>query len=377
MSTVEVPKNIDFTLTSKINKLIYDKLEITNMAGIIKVVEGKVVMEKLFMNLLQGSMSLTGEYNTQDMKNPFADFNFDMKDIDIPSSYSAFNTVQKMAPIAENAKGRVSVILVFKTLLDAHMSPLLNTMNGNGKLTSKEIEINNSKAFTKIADAVKNDKLKNIKAKDVNLSFKIRDGRIYVDPFVTKISDNKVTIFGDQGLDQTMNYVMQMPLPASSLGGGQLGTVVGKGLSAVNANILIQGTFNDPKIGVKLTAGENKELKEAAKEEVKKVVAEKKAEVKAEASKKAQEILAKAQKDADAVKAASKQAADAVRKESNDNANKLVSEASNPIAKAVAKKGAEKMKKEGEEKAKKIETEGNQKSDVIMKKAQEEANKLK
>jgi hypothetical protein len=381
LSTVEVPKNIDFTLTSRINKLVYDKLEITNIAGTIKVIDGKVTMDKVFMNLLQGSMTMSGEYNTQDMKKPFANLDFDMKNIDIPSSYSAFNTVQKMAPLAEHSQGKISLNLTLKTLIDTHLSPILNTMNGNGKLSSKEIEISNSKAFAKIADAVKYEKLKNIKANDVNFTFKIRDGRIYIDPFDTKVFGSKVTISGDQGLDQTMNYTMAMPLPNSQVStvADKIGGIAGQGIKLVGSSVLakinIQGTFNDPKIGVSFGTSEDKNSKESTKEAVKKVA--EKAIVKAITGKSGDDVMSQAKIEADAVKSNAKKAADIVRKESNDNADKLVSQASNPFAKAAAKAAANKLKQDGESKAKKIEVEGNQKADAIMKKAQAEADKNK
>lgn len=388
LSTVEVPKNIDFTLSSKISKLIFDKLEVTNIAGLIKVTDGKLAMEKLFMNLLQGSMIMTGEYNTQDMAKPMADFMLDIKEIDIPSSFEVFNTVKKLAPIAENAKGKVSVNLAFVTLMDAHMSPMLNTMNGQGKLSSKEIEIMNSKTFNKIADALKNNKFKNVKVNDINLSFQIKDGRIYVDPFDTKVLGYKANISGDQGLDQTMNYLMKVAISRKDLGAADkllsgLGGVAGSAANVVigdviNANVSITGTFTDSKVGVSLGNSEGKSMKEAAKEEVKKVIDEKKAEIKEDLSKKADELIAKAQKEADAVKASAKKAADLVRKESKDRADQLVKEAgSNPLKKTAAKEAAKKVQKEGEEKAKKIEDEGNSKADAIMKKAKDEAAKLK
>jgi hypothetical protein len=383
LSTVEVPKNIDFILNSKINKLIFDKLEITNMVGIIKVKEGKLLLEKLFMNLLQGSMLMTAEYNTQDMTNPYATFNLDISEIDIPSAFKTFNTVQKVAPIAENAKGKVSVKLDAKTLMDAHMSPVLKSMNGSGMLASKEIEITNSKGLSKIADAVKYEKLKNLKANDVKFTFEIKDGRIYLHPFDTKILGNKVSISGDQGIDQTMNYVMKMTLPsnavqnAASQLGGTAGKIIGAIGSTIDANINITGTFNDPKVGVGFTTAEGVSVKDKIKEQVKAAVEQKKAAVKAEVNKKAEEIMAKARKEADDVKAASKKAADIVRKESKDKADKMVKETSNPLAKAAAKTAAEKVKKEGEEKARKIENEGNQKADAIIQKAQTEADKTK
>jgi hypothetical protein len=389
MSTIEVPKNINFTLTTNIKKINYDKIAITNVGGNIKVADGKINMNNLNMNMLDGSMNMNGEYNTQDMSKPFADMKLDIKDFDIPSTFKAFNTVQKLAPIAQDATGKFSILIGFKTLLDAHMSPLLNTMNGEGKLSSKQVAISNSKTFGKIADALKNEKLRNISMTDINLSFTITEGRIFVKPFDTKIIGYKTNISGDQGIDQTMNYLMKMAIPRADFGSAAnsalnslTSAASAKGVAVkvgdmVNVGITVTGTVSDPKVGVKLGDPEGGSVKEQAKEQVKQVVEEKKAEVKEAVSKKADELLAKAQKEADAVKAAAKQAADAVRKESNANATKLVKEASNPLAKKAAEVTADKMRKEGEQKAKKIESEGNSKADAIMKKAQEEANKLK
>ena len=385
LSTVEIPKNIDFTLTTKISKLIFDKLEVTNIDGLIKVFDGKLSMDKLFMNLLQGSMTMNSTYNTQDMKKPVAEISLDIKDIDIPSSFKAFTVVQKIAPIAENTKGKISLNVTFTTLMDAHMSPLLNSMNGAGKLASKEIEIGNSNTFNKIADALKNDKFKKVNVNDLNVTFKIRDGRIYINPFDTKILGYKTNISGDQGMDQTMNYVMKVAIPTSELGGAAnllngLSGFAGNAAKAlvgdaINANINITGTFSNPKIGVGMGKGDGKSSKESTKSQV---IEENKAAVKEDLSKKADEILSNAMKQGDELKANAKKAADLVRKESDDNANTVVNNAgSNPFSKAVAKESAKKIKSVGYDKAQKIENEASSKADDIMKKAQDEVNKQK
>jgi uncharacterized protein involved in outer membrane biogenesis len=380
LSTIEVPKNIDFTLTTKIRKINFQKLEITNISGLIKVIDGKVEMNNVVMNMLQGSMNMNGEYNTQNIKKAFVDLKLGIKDFDIPASFKAFNTVQKLAPIAENAKGKYSLDFTFKSPLDAHMNPILNSLNGEGKLTSKEVEVTNSKTFDKIADALKNDKLKKVTITDINLTFHIKDGRIYIDPFDTKILGYNTNISGDQGIDQTMNYLMIMAIPRSEFGSeanqalnSLTSILAAKGLKVnvgemVNVGITIKGTVSDPKIGIKLNpkkgTAENKKEESPAAETGKSTAAD--------------DIIANAQKEADAVKTSSKQAADIVRKESNDNAQKILNQGgSNPFTKKAAEISAKKVRQDGEDKAKKIEDDGNQKADAIMKKAQDDADKLK
>ena len=56
------------------------------------------------------------------------------------------------------------------------------------------------------------DKYNNI-FKDINISFKISDGRIFVSPFDVKTGNLKMNISGDQGIDQTLNYIVKTEIP--------------------------------------------------------------------------------------------------------------------------------------------------------------------
>ena len=54
--------------------------------------------------------------------------------------------------------------------------------------------------------------------KDINVSFKINNGRIFVSPFNTKVGNIKMNISGDQGIDQTINYIVKTEIPRTDLG---------------------------------------------------------------------------------------------------------------------------------------------------------------
>ena len=54
--------------------------------------------------------------------------------------------------------------------------------------------------------------------RDINISFKINDGRIFVSPFDVKTGNLKMNISGDQGIDQTINYFVKTEIPRSDLG---------------------------------------------------------------------------------------------------------------------------------------------------------------
>jgi len=390
MELIELPKNIDFAMTSKISRINFDKLIISNVDGTIYLKDGKAVMEKLAMNLLEGSLLLSGEYNTQDLTKAFVDFNMDIKGFDIPASFVAFNTVQKLAPVAKNAKGKYNLAMSFRSFLDAQMSPVMSSVVGEGSFSSANVEIVNSNMFGKIADQLKNDKYRNLSLKDVAFTFQIKDGRIYLDPFDTKMGASTFNISGDQGIDQSMNYKILYAMPRSEFGGAANALLnnlsdqaASKGVNVamadvVKINVLAGGTISDPKISLSLSEDGKTGVKDMVKDQVKKVVEEKKAEVKAKVKEEAEKLIAKAQKEADEVKAAAAKAAEITRKEANANADRLEKEASGKpkLLKDAAKKSADKIRSEGDKKANQIIQEGNQKADLIMQKARAEADKL-
>ena len=393
MSVVEVPGNIDFTMVSKLNKVKYDQMEIDHIDGLIIIRDQKVIISNLSMNLLQGSMKMSGEYNTQDMTTPMVDFNLDVSKIDIPSAFNAFNTVKQLVPVAERATGNVSTKFTFTSFLDEQMNPVMNSIVGGGRLMSNSIEINNSKTFEKVGEILKSDKFKVIAVQDVDLDFEIREGRIWVEPFDTKIAGNKVTIQGDQGLDQTMNYQMKMAVPRSQLGSGAgsaldglTGLAGNQGVELDFGNELdvafnVTGTFDDPKVRPQFEQGAGAmkdQVVKQAKERVEQEVEQVKEDVKEEVNKQAEKILADAQVQADKVKEEARIAGEKLVKEAKEQGDKLISEAgSNPIKKRLAEESAKKLNSEAEKKAKGLEDEADKKADDIMSAAQEKADKLK
>ena len=391
LSVIEVPKNIDFRLVSKIDKIYYDKLEITNASGIIMVKDGKVLLEDLLVNMLEGSMKLRGEYNTLDMKAPLVDFGIEASGIDIPSAFKAFSVLEKFAPIAKAATGKVSIGMQYTSLLDGQMRPIINSIVGKGSFSSGSIGLIKSNTFAKVGDALKTKAFDNMTLQNLDVGFEIRNGRIYVDPFETSMGTTNFVIAGDQGIDQTMNYNINMNIPRSVLGSGANESInrlyanaALKGLNispseTLNMNVVVGGSFSEPKISIDLkdnitqsVQAIKEEIKEKAQEEIDK----KKEEAKAIVNEQTEKIIAEAEKQAEQIRQEAARLADITRNGANSNADRLVNETTNPIAKRAAEIAAKKLRQEGEDKAQRIIREADEKSDKIIQEARERAEKL-
>jgi hypothetical protein len=391
MTVMEVPANIDFKLVSRIDKMYYDKLEIENTIGTLLIRESRVMLDGLKMNMLNGSMELSGEYNTRDIKTPMVDFDFKATAIDIPAAFTSFSTLQKFAPIAGKAIGKVTLGMKYTSYLDDHMMPLLNSIVGKGSFFSDVIGLKSSTTFDKIGDALKSNAFDNMTLNNIGVDFDIRNGRLMVNPFETKVGKATLLIGGDQGLDQSMNYIVGINIPRSELGAAAnapidnlMSKAAGAGLKIdplenLNFRVKVEGTFRDPKIGLDLKENSG-EATQAIKEQVKQAVQEqidvKKEEARAAAQAEVDKIMAEAQKQADLIRQKAVDAANIVRKEANTNAESLVAKTKDPISKRLAEEGAKKIRQEGEVAAQKIIKEADVEAEEVMKAAREQGDKL-
>jgi hypothetical protein len=94
--------------------------------------------------------------------------------------------------------------------------------------------------------------------KDINISFKIADGRVFVSPFDVRTGNLKMNIGGDQGLDQTLNYIVKTEIPRSDLGSSVNSLINGvsslasslgikvKPSDVLKVNVKVTGTFSKP-----------------------------------------------------------------------------------------------------------------------------------
>ncbi len=388
LSVVEVPGDIDFTLTSRFDQILYDQMDIRNTAGIIKVINSKVILERLKMETLGGTMLMNGEYNTTDINNPFVDFGIQADNIAISQTFNSLLLVREFAPIAAKATGDVSLGMQFTSFMDDKMKPVMNSVVGKGNLRSSSIGINGGNIFQKINSVLNTGTFSDLALGDIDINFEIRNGKLFVDPFKTVMGNTEFLISGEQGLDQTLNYGINVTLPRGVLSKSAINTAFSKASDAgfdidqssfLNYDIKVTGTFEDPDVNwdLKNTASQTREvIQQELEEKAREAIEEKKEKAREVVSEEAEKIMQSAEAEAERVRKKAREAAEIIRKEANDNADKLLREAKNPIAKKAAEPVAQKMRQEGEKNAQKLIDEADEKAEKILQEAREKSNKL-
>jgi hypothetical protein len=321
--------------------------------------DSKVSMQDLFMLLLDGSMVLNGSYSTANLKKPEVDFSMKIENFDLSKTVKTFNTIEKLAPIAKQSNGKFSTQLAFTSNLKQDMSPELTTLNGEGKLQTKQLVITNFPMFSKIADAIKMPEYKNLPLNNTNLSFSFKNGRVNVQPFDVKIKNSVFNIGGSQGFDQTIDYKVKAEVQTKDLGAGAnqvasnltaLANSKGANFSVGNKitlNMVVTGTVADPKLDAGLSDLKNN-LKDQARAELEKKKKELEDKARAEADKKKAELENKANAELEKKKAELE-----VKRKAEEDKLKAEADKKKKELEEKAKAEAEKKKKEVEDKAKK------------------------
>lgn len=343
-SDFQVPVNIDFALDADMKHIVYGKTNITNLKGAITVKDGVVRMQNVSANALGGLAKVSGIYNTADNPSkPKVDLSLNITKASFAETFKSVESVQKFAPIFENILGYFSMDIKLNTTMGSNISQMLGNLSADGLIQSNEVKVQNVEVLNELASALKSNSLKSITAKDLNIPFSVKDGKINTKPFNIKIGEGgKLNLEGITGLDQTISYKGALTLP--------------KNMSNSFTNTVpftISGTFNKPKIAVdtkslfdnisgQLLGGRNKEKSEDISSKVSQNKQEQINKIRSEAKAASEKIIEEAQKggqqliDAAApkgaiVKLAAEKSAAKLNSEAKKHAQKLLDEAEEKI----------------------------------------------
>ena len=252
---IRVPDNIDFRAQVNMKLVTLDKMSFSNIKGLLVIKNSKVDMQNISLNTMGGSVVANGYYDTPVGAQPRLDAGFALNNISFAEAYRDLDMVQQLAPIFSGLTGNFSGSVKVNTLLDDSMRPVVQTLNGSGSLSTKDLSLGDVKVINMVADIVKKPSLKDTRVKDLAVEFTIKDGRVDTKPFDIKMGDYTMKLSGSTGLDQSIDYRGTITLPASAGAVAKLGTV----------DMTIGGTFTSPKVGIDLESLAKQAAQQAAK----------------------------------------------------------------------------------------------------------------
>lgn len=338
-----LPKNLDFTMAGNFKKLIYDKMNFTNVNGVLKLANGELKIQDMFLDAFGGKLKMDGLYSTVDASKPALSFDLSLNEIIFSDIFKQVETLQNFVPIFSKASGMFNTTLSFNTLLKNNMMPDLATIISNGSFKTKSVSLKDVPVLEKLVTALQRTDLLPMTLKDLGLMFEINDGNLLTKPFSFKIKDVALTLGGITGLDKSINYLGKVTLP-DKLKLGQFSTY----------NVKITGTFAKPKIELDIKGKITEVLTTTAgkvEAEVTKKVDDAKEKALEEARKQKEKAILEAQKKADELIATADSLGNKLIEQAQKQGDNLINKATNPVAKAAAQLGAKKLVEEARKQA--------------------------
>ena len=281
LEIIRIPINIDVALNTQIGRLLYDNLEFNDMEGKITMSEGIAQLDNLDFNLLAGGFLMSGFYNSNPPL-PLFNFNFKISSMSIKETFSSFNTIQEMAPMAKDLAGVFSTEFVTDGVLDTAMMPVMESLFTFGLIDLESTTYSNPK-FIKGLNKITGDKEEMLKLQDINFEYTIEDGTLIIEPFDFKLAGRTTTVYGSSGISgiqANMDYTLETDLKTGNLGAAANNMIASlTGLNdlvaeEVRIKIKIERNYEDPQFrldgisNTKKSPGDKK-IKDLAKERAK------------------------------------------------------------------------------------------------------------
>ena len=388
IEAVNIPHNLDLEFSGSIVQLIYEDYDLSNCQAVIKVSEGKLIVDPIKANLWGSQFNFSTTYAYEEGGKPHLVSSIALENLVPKNVGNSFSLLQTYAPIMKKFDAPFNLNMKMNTDLGEGMSPIMQDLSADGLAkVSKATKLESPEWLNQVFEQLKwgKENVKEVKIKPGTLGFAIQDGQLKLKDSIRLdvYKGSKMAFTGGVDLEQNIDF------------NGSFYT------QGKKVPMKITGTTTSPKLSIdwkKLGLQVVEEYKEKAVEKVKdeaKQISDnliEQAEQKAEAlrntaAEKAQVIRDKGREAADRQRAETDRLLDMTREETDKKIGQMLEAAKNPIEKLAAEKATkalrkksnqkiDRLKKEGYKKAKQIENEANKKADAIESTANKESERL-
>lgn len=213
---VVVPANLIANISLQANEVNYSDLNVTWLAADMTMKERCIQLTNTLATSNMGDIFFEGFYSTKSKQDIKAGFDLNLSDITADKVVQLFPAVDSIMPMLTSFKGMLDCEMAATTDLDTNMNFVTKSMNGIMKISGRDVVLEESPEFRKLAKLLMFKNKKMGKVSDMSVSGLISDNKLEVFPFVLKIDRYTLAMSGLQNFDQTFKYhvsVLKSPIP--------------------------------------------------------------------------------------------------------------------------------------------------------------------
>lgn len=253
---IKIPSFLDAQLDFTAKQVLYDNLVLQNARGSLQIVDETATLDNITAGIFGGNITLNGNVSTKEAT-PTFNMDLNLNSIDIVQSFNDLELLRNLAPIAQALEGKLSTDLTLRGNLNQDLTPQLQTLAGNAlaEVLGARVNPEQTPLLARLDERLAFVNLNDLDLNDLRTRLTFNNGRVEVEPFDFNIKDIKATAGGSHGFDMSMNYKVNLEVPAK-----YLGSEVGNTLSRLSSQELqnttvelpvgLTGTFQNPTVNV-------------------------------------------------------------------------------------------------------------------------------
>lgn len=224
-----VPKGVDLTLHTTIQRALVGEQVATNLGGNLYVKDGTLILEEMGFICDAARLQLTAMYQSPRPNHLYVGLDYHMTDIQIEELINMIPQVDSVLPMLRSFRGKGEFHLAAETNLNRHYDLKWSTLRGAASIQGKDLVLLDGETFSQIAKLMLFKKKTENKIDSISAEATVFRNEVDIFPFLVSMDKYKVALGGRHNLDMTFNYHLSL-------------------LSPLRIGVDVSGNFDDLKI---------------------------------------------------------------------------------------------------------------------------------
>ena len=245
---------IDVNLNSEIQHLVFRKFDATNIHGVIKIKDKKMVVDPIVLSTMSGTITTSGLIDGTDSTKLLITCFSDVNRINITKMFESFENFGQTAVTDKNLKGTATAKIQFASMWSPDLKMDLDKLYAGVEMTIENGEMNNVEAMKSLSRFIELKDLENIKFATLKNQIEIKNQVITIPKMEVKSNTINVTASGTQTFKNEINYRVKLSLnellskkaKTAKKENDEFGEVADDGLGRTNIFLLMTGTIDYP-----------------------------------------------------------------------------------------------------------------------------------
>jgi hypothetical protein len=247
-------EHIDLNLNSEIAHLEFRKFDATNIYGVIKLKNKKMVVDPITLSTMNGSITASGMIDGTDSTKILITCFADLNKINITKMFDSFENFGQTSITEKNIKGLATAKIQFASIVSPELIVDLDKLYAGVDMTIENGELNNVESMKSLSRFIELKDLENVRFSTLKNQIEIKNQVIHIPKMEVKSNAINIIASGTHTFNNEINYKIKLSLnellskkaKQSKKQNDEFGEVADDGLGRTNLFLSMTGTVDKP-----------------------------------------------------------------------------------------------------------------------------------